>query len=158
MSGGRVSAAPTDCRVPDPSNKLDAKADGQFQAVNRRAGYGDDRLDRIIATARKGWTLVAVEGLVLVQEIDRLRDRIAAVEAERDRLLRDIQDAERYRCLRALLRHARWDYLDPISEMKPEFEKFVNDDDLDRALDAVIAVGKERAAVAAAEREVADDR
>ena len=93
----------------------------------------------------------------MADEIIRLRDRLAAVEAERDRLLRDIQDAERYRCLRALLRHARWDYLDPISEMKPEFEKFVNDDDLDRALDAVIAVGKERAAVEAAEREVANE-
>ena len=71
-----MSAAPTDCRVPDPSDKLDAKADGQFQAVNRRAGYGDDRLERIIATARKGWTLAAGEGLVLVQEIDRLREEL----------------------------------------------------------------------------------
>ena len=82
MSGGRVSAAPTDCRVPDPSDKLDAKADGQFQAVNRRAGYGDDRLDRIIATARKGWTLAAGEGLVLVQEIDRLRGELELVSSE----------------------------------------------------------------------------
>ncbi len=62
-----MSSAPTDCRVPDPT---DAKADGNFG--NHRAGYGD-RLDRIIATARKGWTLAAGEGLVLVQEIDRLR-------------------------------------------------------------------------------------
>ncbi len=66
---------------------------------------------------------------------------------------RDIQDAARYRCLRALLRHARWSCLDPISEMKPEFEKYVNDDDLDSALDAVIAAGKERAA----EQEVGRD-
>ena len=63
-----MSSAPTDCRVPDPT---DAKADGAFGG-NHRAGYGD-RLDRIIATARKGWTLAAGEGLVLVQEIDRLR-------------------------------------------------------------------------------------
>ena len=63
-----MSSAPTDCRVPDPT---DAKADGHFG--NHRAGYGV-RLDRIIATARKGWTLAAGEGLVLVQEIDRLRD------------------------------------------------------------------------------------
>jgi len=62
-----MSSAPTDCRVPDPT---DAKADGNFG--NHRAGY-DDRLDRITATARKGWTLAAGEGLVLVQEIDRLR-------------------------------------------------------------------------------------
>lgn len=78
-----MSAAPTDCRVPDPSDKLDAKADGQFQAVNRRAGYGDDRLDRITATARKGWTLAAGEGLVLVQEIDRMQ---GAVDATLDHL------------------------------------------------------------------------
>ena len=63
-----MSSAPTDCRVPDPT---DAKADGAFGG-NHRAGYGD-RLDRIIATARKGWTLAAGEGLVLVQEIDRLQ-------------------------------------------------------------------------------------
>jgi hypothetical protein len=69
-----MSSAPTDCRVPDPT---DAKADGNFG--NHRAGYGD-RLDRIIATARKGWTLAAGEGLVLVQEIDQLR-------RERDQLL-----------------------------------------------------------------------
>lgn len=86
-----MSAAPTDCRVPDPSDKLDAKADGQFQAVNRRAGYGDDRLDRIIATARKGWTLAAGEGLVLVQEIDRLRDNLKYAQA----LLNQLHDSER---------------------------------------------------------------
>lgn len=74
-----MSSAPTDCRVPDPT---DATADGQFQQVNRRAGYGDDRLDRIIATARKGWTLAAGEGLVLVQEIDRLRGELAFVSSE----------------------------------------------------------------------------
>ena len=67
-----MSSAPTDCRVPDPT---DAKADGAFGG-NHRAGYGD-RLDRIIATARKGWTLAAGEGLVLVQEIDRLREELA---------------------------------------------------------------------------------
>jgi len=71
-----MSSAPTDCRVPDPT---DAKADGNFG--NHRAGYGD-RLDRIIATARKGWTLAAGEGLVLAQEIDRLRAAVAAAEKE----------------------------------------------------------------------------
>ena len=89
-----MSSAPTDCRVPegrtpDHSDKLDAKADGQFQAVNRRAGYGDDRLDRIIATARKGWTLAAGEGLVLVQEIDRLRQ-------ERDALVNLVEVLRQY--------------------------------------------------------------
>ncbi len=90
-----MSAAPTDCRVPDPSDKLDAKADGQFQQVNRRAGYGDDRLDRIIATARKGWTLAAGEGLVLVQEIDRLRkgkEIVTSMLYEQVPLLNQLQD------------------------------------------------------------------
>lgn len=72
-----MSSAPTDCRVPDPT---DAKADGAFGG-NHRAGYGD-RLDRIIATARKGWTLAAGEGLVLVQEIDRLRGELELVSSE----------------------------------------------------------------------------
>ena len=72
-----MSSAPTDCRVPDPT---DAKADGAFGG-NLRAGYGD-RLDRIIATARKGWTLAAGEGLVLVQEIDRLRGELELVSSE----------------------------------------------------------------------------
>ena len=71
-----MSSAPTDCRVPDPT---DAKADGNFG--NHRAGYGD-RLDRIISTARKGWTLAAGEGLVLVQEIDRLRGELELVSGE----------------------------------------------------------------------------
>lgn len=71
-----MSSAPTDCRVPDPT---DAKADGNFG--NHRAGYGA-RLDRIIATARKGWTLAAGEGLALVQEIDRLRGELALVSSE----------------------------------------------------------------------------
>ena len=71
-----MRSAPTDCRVPDPT---DAKADGNFG--NHRAGYGD-RLDRIIATARKGWTLAAGEGLVLVQEIDRLRQERDALQAD----------------------------------------------------------------------------
>jgi len=73
-----MSSAPTDCRVPDPT---DAKADGAFGGTHR-AGYGTDRLDRIIATARKGWTLAAGEGLVLVQEIDRLREERDALQAD----------------------------------------------------------------------------
>lgn len=64
-----MSAVPTDCRVPDPT---DAKADGAFGG-SHRAGYGSDRLQRAEAWARKGYTLAAGEGLVLVQELDRLR-------------------------------------------------------------------------------------
>ena len=67
-----MSSAPTDCRVPDPT---DAKADGGFG--NHRAGYGPDRLAQAEHWARKGGTLAAGEGLVLVQEIDRLREELA---------------------------------------------------------------------------------
>lgn len=74
-----MSSAPTDCRVPITPDPTDAKADGNFG--NHRAGYGD-RLDRIIATARKGWTLAAGEGLALVQEIDRLRGELELVSSE----------------------------------------------------------------------------
>lgn len=70
-----MTSAPTDCRVPDPT---DAKADGGFG--NHRAGYGSDRLQRAEAWARKGYTLAAGEGLVLVQELDRLRALVAALE------------------------------------------------------------------------------
>lgn len=66
-----MSSAPTDCRVPDPT---DAKADGGFG--NHRAGYSPDRLAQAEYWARKGGTLAAGEGLVLVQEIDRLREQL----------------------------------------------------------------------------------
>ena len=69
-----MRSAPTDCRVPDPT---DAKADGQF--VNRRAGYGDQRLAAIENWARCGWTLSAGEGAVLCDEMDRLRRILAAL-------------------------------------------------------------------------------
>ena len=72
-----MSSAHTDCRVPDPT---DAKADGNFG--NHRAGYGSDRLQRAEAWARKGYTLAAGEGLVLVQEIDRLRGELELVSSE----------------------------------------------------------------------------
>lgn len=146
-----MSSAPTDCRVPDPSDKLDAKADGQFQAVNRRAGYGDDRLDRIIATARKGWTLAAGEGLVLVQEIDRLREqlrdthtkvfhleeKLTWVERERDQLTS--LPAER---ILAALRNPSDLMVDALREQIYDLSCF------DEALKAI------RVAVAAAEQEV----
>ena len=69
-----MTSAPTDCRVPDPT---DAKADGQF--VNRRAGYGNQRLAAIENWARCGWTLSAGEGAVLCDELDRLRRILAAL-------------------------------------------------------------------------------
>ncbi len=67
-----MSSAPTDCRVPDPT---DAKADGGFG--NHRAGYSPDRLAQAEHWARKGGTLAAGEGLVLCAEIDRLREELA---------------------------------------------------------------------------------
>lgn len=70
-----MSSAPTDCRVPDPT---DAKADGNFG--NHRAGYSPDKLAKAEYWARKGGTLAAGEGLVLCAEIDRLRALVAALE------------------------------------------------------------------------------
>lgn len=75
-----MSAAPTDCRVPDPT---DAKADGGFG--NHRAGYSPDRLAQAEYWARKGGTLAAGEGLVLCAEIDRLRKEL--VDVERDKTI-----------------------------------------------------------------------
>ena len=140
-----MSSAQTDCRVPDPT---DAKADGNFG--NHRAGYGD-RLDRIIATARKGWTLAAGEGLVLVQEIDRLREqlrdthtkvfhleeKLTWVERERDQLTS--LPAER---ILAALRNPSDLMVDALREQIYDLSCF------DEALKAI------RVAVAAAEREV----
>ncbi len=73
----RLSSAPTDCRVPDPT---DAKADGGFG--NHRAGYSRDRLAQAEHWARKGGTLAAGEGLVLCAEIDRLRGELELVSSE----------------------------------------------------------------------------
>ena len=65
-----MSSAPTDCRIPDPTDKLAAD-----QFVNRRAGYGD-RLAAVEQWARCGWTLGAGEGGMLCDELDRLRDEL----------------------------------------------------------------------------------
>ena len=58
--------------TPDPT---DAKADGNFGSAggSHRAGYGD-KLANAEKWARKGGTLNAGEGLVLCEEIDRLRE------------------------------------------------------------------------------------
>ena len=71
--------------APDPSDKLDAQADGAFggKPVNRRAGYGD-RLEMALKFAKKGACLSAGEGQLIVEHYE---ERLAAVEAERDRLL-----------------------------------------------------------------------
>ena len=59
--------------IGDPSDKvaIDAAADGQFQAVNRRAGYGDAdrRTAKVIEHAEKGHTLAAGEGELIVARL-----------------------------------------------------------------------------------------
>ena len=64
--------------TPDPT---DAKADGNFGSAggSHRAGYGD-KLANAEKWARKGGTLNAGEGAILCEEIDRLRERIAAID------------------------------------------------------------------------------
>lgn len=66
--------------TPDPT---DAKADGNFGSAggSHRAGYGD-KLANAEKWARKGGTLNAGEGAVLCEEIDRLRERLAACERD----------------------------------------------------------------------------
>ena len=149
-----MSSAPTDCRVPDPSDKLDAKADGQFQQVNRRAGYGDDRLDRIIATARKGWTLAAGEGLVLVQEIDRLRkgkEIVTSMLFDQTPLLNRMQDTL------DLLREPSEAVKDAVFLAVIDWYPGAYDHRNSADFSDEITSGL-NAAVAAAEREVAGDR
>lgn len=41
----------------------------QFQPVNRRAGYGD-ALEMALSAARKGWTLSAGQGLLIVEHYE----------------------------------------------------------------------------------------
>lgn len=54
------------------SDTLDALADGQFQPVtNRRAGY-TDALEWAFRQARKGGTLGAGEGLLIIKHMEML--------------------------------------------------------------------------------------
>lgn len=71
-----MMSAPTDCRVPDPT---DAKADGGFG--NHRAGYSPYRLEQAMYWGLKGGTLMAGEGRILAQEIERLREELVAARA-----------------------------------------------------------------------------
>jgi len=86
-----MPSAPTDCRVPDPT---DAKADGAFQG-SHRGGYGD-KFARVEEWLRKhpSATLASGEGAVLLAEariaagtvIDRLREELAVAHAAIDRV------------------------------------------------------------------------
>jgi hypothetical protein len=60
--------------VPDAPDPADKGAD-QFQPVNRRAGYSNDRLTRLLDYLER-WphaTLASGEGRILADEIHRLR-------------------------------------------------------------------------------------
>lgn len=50
----------------------------------------------------------------------------------------DAKDAARYRFLRGMLRHAKWNDIDAIHELKPKEQKYISDANLDAALDSVI--------------------
>lgn len=71
----KPSAAQTDCLVPDPTDKA---ADGNFGSAgtSHRGGYAEDKLAHVEYWARKGGTLNAGEGLILCEEIDRLREQL----------------------------------------------------------------------------------
>jgi|GEM_PF-2625382 len=152
-----MSSAPTDCRVPDPT---DAKADGGFG--NHRAGYSPDRLAQAEHWARKGGTLAAGEGLVLCAEIDRLREELdehdtarmtAELLLERERRTSDShfgmsvmyeKEYERARDILAALR-------EPSKAIVRAAQQTWDGDYCHMG----VAI---RAAVAAAEQEVANDR
>lgn len=136
-----MSSAPTDCRVPDPT---DAKADGNFG--NHRAGYGSDRLQRAEAWARKGYTLAAGEGLVLCSEIDRLRTGVDLLKGQYDDAwkvgMEAVEKMRRLERILAALRNPSDVMVDTLREQIYGLYSF------EEALKAI------RAAVAAAEREV----
>jgi hypothetical protein len=68
----------------------DALGQDQFQPVNRRAGYGD-ALEMALSAARKGWTLSAGQGLLIVEHYE---EKLAA-----ERKALPPEDAERFVCL-----------------------------------------------------------
>ena len=130
--------------APDPSDKLDAQADGAFggKPVNRRAGYGD-RLEMVLKFARKGACLSAGEGQLIVEhyedEIVRLREQLTY---QTITLTAEHQRAER------ILAALREPSEAVMAAAEPAmFRSF------DSHSDVVWVI---RAAVAAAEREVGD--
>jgi hypothetical protein len=134
-----MTSAPTDCRVPDPT---DAKADGGFG--NHRAGYSPDRLAQAEYWARKGGTLAAGEGLVLCAEIDRLRkdfEIATSMLSEQVPLLNRLQDENDW--LRGILAKLR----EPSEAIVRAAQQTWDGDYCHMG----VAI---RAAVAAAEREV----
>jgi prophage DNA circulation protein len=67
----------------------DALGQDQFQPVNRRAGYGD-ALEMALSAARKGWTLSAGQGALIVEHYE---EKLAAVIGERERFMHRMYEA-----------------------------------------------------------------
>ena len=81
----------------DPADKtLDAKADGNFggkheQTGSHRSGYTKP-LQMALAVARKGGTLAAGEGLLIVKHYEQ---RLAEMEQEIDGLTHELRETNR---------------------------------------------------------------
>jgi hypothetical protein len=61
----------------------DALGQDQFQPVNRRAGYGD-ALEMALSAARKGWTLSAGQGALIVEHYE---EKLAATQDALDAVM-----------------------------------------------------------------------
>jgi len=61
----------------------DALGQDQFQPVNRRAGYGD-ALEMALSAARKGWTLSAGQGALIVEHYE---EKLAAARVVTDAMV-----------------------------------------------------------------------
>jgi hypothetical protein len=62
----------------------DALGQDQFQPVNRRAGYGD-ALKMALSAARKGWTLSAGQGLLIIEHYE---EKLAATQDALDAVMK----------------------------------------------------------------------
>lgn len=81
-----------------PGDPADKVADGAFGGVqSHRAGYGDDKLARVVAwlRANPSSTLASGEGALLLAEIDRLKGQWEVEDV----------DAHQYYCLSSEHRH-----------------------------------------------------
>jgi len=67
----------------------DALGQDQFQPVNRRAGYGD-ALEMALSAARKGWTLSAGQGLLIIEHYE---EKLAATIGERESFMHRMYEA-----------------------------------------------------------------
>ena len=93
----------------------------QFQPVNRRAGYGD-ALEMALSAARKGWTLSAGQGALIVEHYE---EKLAAARTVTDAMINKGWSLLQKRCsqdyeeLLALVE--RYDFADAlIAALTPE--------------------------------------